>query len=103
MEVRTADLTGSTSAQRGQYSQVDYFRVADIHSRPQALPRRRRRLIVPGSQPGNADTGVTAEQHDQLTGVVLGVSQVVQQELAQRSVGTTGIRSARGRVYQSAS
>ena len=53
-----------------------------VHSRPQALPRRRRRLIVPGSQPVNADTGVTAEKYDQLTGVVLGVSQVVQQELA---------------------
>ena len=50
--------------------------------RPRLLPRRRRRLIVFGSQPFNADVGGAAEKHDQLTGVVLGVSQVVQQELA---------------------
>ena len=46
------------------------------------LPRRRSRLIGLGSQPVCADVGVPAEKHDQLTGVVLGVSQVVQQELA---------------------
>jgi len=58
------------------------FRLATIRSGPQALPRWQRRLTVPGSQPANADTSVTAEKHDQLTGVVLGMSQVVQQELA---------------------
>ena len=46
------------------------------------LPRRRRRLIVLGSQPVYADIGVPPENYDQLTRVVLGVSQVIQQELA---------------------
>jgi hypothetical protein len=39
-------------------------------------------LIVPGSQPLDADICAAAETRDQLTGVVLGVSQVIQQELA---------------------
>ena len=42
------------------------------------LPRRRRRLIVLGSQPVYADIGVPPEKYDQLTRVVLGVSQVIQ-------------------------
>ena len=42
------------------------------------LPRRRRRLIVLGSQPVYADIGVPPENYDQLTRVVLGVSQVIQ-------------------------
>ena len=42
------------------------------------LLRRRRRLIVLGSQPVYADIGVPPEKHDQLTRVVLGVSQVIQ-------------------------
>jgi hypothetical protein len=53
-----------------------------IRSGTQALSRWQRRLIVPRSQPVNADTRVTAEKHDQPTSVVLGLSQVVQQELA---------------------
>lgn len=56
--------------------------IHDLVPRIVRNPRRRGRLIVLGSQPLNADIGVAAEKHDQLTGVVLGVSQVVQQELA---------------------
>lgn len=48
----------------------------------QPLPCRRRRLIALGSQPGYADIGVPAEKHDQLTGVVLSVSQGIEKELA---------------------
>jgi hypothetical protein len=47
----------------------------------QPLPCRRRRLIALGSQPGYSDIGVPAEKHDQLTGVVLSVSQVIEKEL----------------------
>src|SRR6185437_13595173 len=47
----------------------------------QPSPCRRRRLITLGSQPGYSDIGVPAEKHDQLTGVVLSVSQVIEKEL----------------------
>ena len=57
-----------------------------IRSGSSALPRLQRRLIVPGSHPAKADMGVTAKKQDQLTGVVLGVPQVVQQELADGQV-----------------
>jgi hypothetical protein len=49
--------------------------------RAEPLPCWRRRLIVLGSQPVYADIGVPPEKHDQLTGVVLSVSQVIEQEL----------------------
>jgi hypothetical protein len=67
---------------RSLLRQRAFYEWPTIRSGPQALPRRQRRLIVPSPQPVNANTRVTAEKHDQLTGVVLGVSQVVQQELA---------------------
>jgi hypothetical protein len=67
------------------------------------LPRRRRRLIVLGSQPVCADIGVPAEKHDQLTGMVLGVFANYSAGTRQRSACTTGNRSARGPDCQSAS
>ena len=45
-------------------------------------PRRWRGLVIFGAQPVDPDVDAAAEQQRQLTGVMLGVTKVVQQELA---------------------
>ena len=45
-------------------------------------PGRRRWFIVFGAQPVDPDVGTAAQEQSQLTGMVLGVTEIVEQELA---------------------